>query len=468
MNREKELVKNTIILSLGSFLPQLTSLITLPLLTAYLTKVEYGTYELINTIVSLIIPIITIRIESAAFRFMIEYRNDDDKSKKIVTTILVFGIYSSIMVFFLTSVIFYSIPLVERILIMLYSIFHIVLSDLLQIARGKSQNLKFSITAIINSVAYMFTTILFTKVVPMGLTGILLSLITGEIIASLYLALSMQIGSVFSYKSFSIKILKEMIQYSWPLVPNSLSLWVMSLSDRLIVTKFLGLEQNAVYTVANKIPSLLGTIQGVFISAWQENASIAVLDKDSDEYYSRMFEAYVCVLTGVLCCLIGSSPILFDIVIRGDYGEAKPQMAILFGGMFFSAVSSFLGGIYVAHKHTKSVGMTTIIAAAINLLINICFVLKIGLYAASVSTLVSYIILTLYRMIDIKKFQRIKYCYKKYLFCVLSIGIMSYVNMVDIVYLNILNFIIGFIIAFILNRKLFISIVRTTLKKMQL
>ncbi len=468
MSREKELVKNTIILSLGSFLSQLTSLITLPLLTAYLTKVEYGTYDLINTVISLIIPIITLRIESAAFRFMIEYRKEAGKSKQIVSTILIFCIFSSVLVFLLTSLIFYSIPLVDRILIMLYSTFHIVLSDLLQIARGNSQNFKFSMAAIINSVIYMCLTIIFTKVILMGLSGILLSLIAGEIIASFYLILSMRMDKVFSYKSFSVKVLKKMLQYSWPLVPNSLSLWVMSLSDRLIVTTFLGLEQNAVYTVANKIPSLLSTVQGVFISAWQENASIAVTDKDSDEYYSHMFEAFVCVLTGILCCLIGSSPVLFDVIIRGDYGEAKPQMAILFGGMFFSAVSSFLGGIYVAHKHTKSVGMTTIVAAGINLLINICFVLKIGLYAASISTLVSYIILTLYRMVDIKKFQKIKYYYKKYLICVLTIGVMSYVYLIDSLYLNIFNFVIGIMIAFFLNRKLIISIARTTLKRMHL
>ena len=72
MGREKELVKNTIILSLGNFLPQLTSLITLPILTAFMTKTEFGTYDLINTVVSLLMPIITIRVESAAFRFMIE------------------------------------------------------------------------------------------------------------------------------------------------------------------------------------------------------------------------------------------------------------------------------------------------------------------------------------------------------------------------------------------------------------
>ena len=312
MGREKELVKNTIILSLGNFLPQLTSLITLPILTAFMTKTEFGTYDLINTVVSLLMPIITIRVESAAFRFMIEYRNDQEKSSQVVSSILFFSIVSSAIITVVSIFIFYPVALRDKVLIIIYIIFHIVLSDLMQIARGYSLNVRFSLAAIINSVVYMFGAILFIQIAKLGLTGVLLSLIVGEIIAALFLAVSMKLNSVFSYQYFSFKMLKEMIRYSWPLVPNSLSLWVMNLSDRLIVTTFLGLEQNAVYTVANKIPSLMGTAQGIFASAWQENASIAISDKDSDEYYSKMFESFICVLTGILCGLIGCTPILSE------------------------------------------------------------------------------------------------------------------------------------------------------------
>lgn len=468
MSREKELVKNTIILSLGSFLPQITSLITLPILTACLTKVEYGTYDLINTIASLIMPIITVRVESAAFRFMIECRNDENKSRQVISTILLFSVFSFGIVFLLTSFLFNSVSFVNKILILFYIVCHIVLSDLMQIARGYSYNLRFSLSAIINSIVYMISTILYIRFARMGLTGTLLSLVMGQMIASLYLVFSLKIKKVFSYKSFSINVLKEMIQYSWPLVPNSLSLWIMNLSDRLIVTTYLGIEQNAVYTVANKIPSLLGTAQGVFISAWQENASIVVMDNDSDEYYSRMFESFVCVLTGILSCLIGSSPVLFEVIIKGSYGDSKPQMAILFGGMFFSAISSFLGGIYVAHKHTKNVGMTTVVAAIINFLINICFVKEIGLYAASISTLISYAVLTLYRMLDIKKFQKMKYYYGRYSFCVCFIGVMCYIYYIDNFYLNIFNLLIGFGMAFYLNRNLIITVVQNILKRINI
>ena len=62
MSREGKLVKNTLILSIGTFLPKLASFVTLPILTAYLTKEEYGTYDLITVLVSLLLPAVTLQI----------------------------------------------------------------------------------------------------------------------------------------------------------------------------------------------------------------------------------------------------------------------------------------------------------------------------------------------------------------------------------------------------------------------
>ena len=56
MSREGKLAKNTLIISIGTFLPKLASFITLPILTGYLTQVEYGTYDLITILVSLLLP----------------------------------------------------------------------------------------------------------------------------------------------------------------------------------------------------------------------------------------------------------------------------------------------------------------------------------------------------------------------------------------------------------------------------
>lgn len=88
MSRQGQLLKNTIIISFGTFLPKLINVITLPIITANLTKAEYGNYDLITTLVFLALPITTLQIQSAAFRFLIDYRDNKEKSKEIISTML--------------------------------------------------------------------------------------------------------------------------------------------------------------------------------------------------------------------------------------------------------------------------------------------------------------------------------------------------------------------------------------------
>ena len=67
MSRESSLIKNSVVLAVGTFFPKFVAIITLPLLTGYLTQEEYGYYDLISTLVSLLLPVATLQIQSAAF-----------------------------------------------------------------------------------------------------------------------------------------------------------------------------------------------------------------------------------------------------------------------------------------------------------------------------------------------------------------------------------------------------------------
>ena len=72
MSREGSLVKNTLVLSIGTVFPKLASFVVLPILTGCLTKSEYGTYDLITVLCSLFLPAVTLQIQTAAFRVLIE------------------------------------------------------------------------------------------------------------------------------------------------------------------------------------------------------------------------------------------------------------------------------------------------------------------------------------------------------------------------------------------------------------
>lgn len=465
MNREKELVKNTLILGFGTFLPMLASLITLPLLTSYLSQTEYGIYDLVLTFVALLLPLATLKIDSAAFRFLIDYRTDEVATIKIISTLVLFLISIAIITLILLSIFLRSLELTVRILIGLYLAFDILCLCLQMITRGLSKNVTYSISTVINSLTNMLLAVLLVANFKLGLVGVLLSLFLGVFFTTIYISWRIHIIKWFSIAAFSWEALKEMISYSWPMVPNSLSLWAMDLSDRLIITFFLGVKANAIYAVAQKIPNLLGKVQSTFAYAWQESASLSVGDNDRTQYYSKVFDTVFSILIGGFSVLVALTPLLFKVLVKGDYQESYLQMPLLTLAMLFSTLSSFLGGIYIAYKRTVSVGLTTLIAAIINILLDLILVKQIGIFAGSISTLSSYAFLAIYRMYDVRKFQMIKYQYNKINMAFILALCMCAIAWVNNEYSFIINIILSAVCLMIFDRKIICSVINLLIRK---
>lgn len=461
-SREKSLVKNTLILSLGTSFPKVMSFITLPLLTAYLTKAEYGTYDLITVLTMFLLPIATLQIHTGAFRYLIENRNNKKTSDQIITNTLLYAVVLSVISLIITG--FFLRNTEDWFLILLYLFFDMYLIVIQQIARGTGQNMLYSISAILNSVIFMVLTVLLVWKLRYGLMGALTALLGGVFISSIYLTFRLKLLHSFKKSLISWQIVKMLLAYSWPIVPNSLCNWVLNLSDRLIVTSFMGIEANAVLAVAHKLPNLLTVFQSSFTYAWQESASLTVKDDDASLYYENMFKSITNFLAGGLAVLIGCSPVIFDLLIKGDYGDAYPQTAILYLAIFFSCLSSFLAGIYAANMKTVNVGITTIVAAICNIAIDFIFINRIGLYAASISTLVSYILLTVYRMINVQKFQKIKFDIRILVVDTLVLCVMICLFIHNTLWGNVLNFIIGIGVAILLNKDILGLIIKKLMR----
>ena len=409
MSTEGKLVKNTAILSLGTFLPKFASYITLPILTGLLTKDEYGTFDLVTVLVSLLLPAVTLQIQTAAFRFLIDERGNEAETRSIITNIYAFVLPLSlatlvVLYFFLPD----SSPL-TNLFICLYFFADVIVNAARQIARGLGRTMDYSLSAIISAAGKVVFVVLFVQVLRMGLLGTVISFFGASAISFLVLALRIRLHRYIDLSAVSKTEIRRMLAYSWPMVPNSMSMWVMRLSDRLVVTAFMGPAANAVYAVANKIPALLNVAQGAFTLAWQENAAIVSRDEDAEAYYTAMFRTMLNLMAGFLGLIICVTPLLFALLIRGDYAEAYYQMPILFLAMFCYSMATFLGGIYVAYMKTKDVGVTTTVAAVCNLVVDLALIKWIGLYAASGSTLVSYLLLLVYRMVDVRKIVRLRY-----------------------------------------------------------
>ena len=114
---------------------------------------------------------------------------------------------------------------------------------------------------------------------------------------------------------------------------------------------------------------------------------------------------------------------------------------------------------------SKQIGITTTLAAVSNFLLNIIFVRKIGIYAASLSTTISYFGLALFRMIDVQKIQKIRFNFIRIIGLTLLLVLMSAVCFMRITMLDLINMATSIIVATYLNRIIVFSVIKKVKQK---
>lgn len=408
MEKNKELIKNTIIILLGKFCTQFLSFFLLPLYTSILSANEYGIYDLIVTYVALFVPVISLQMEMAIFRELIDARSNCEKTSKIISS----GIYSVVLQFIICLIGYYLISIFINIPYKNYIILNIlavmVSSVFMQIARGLGKNVEYSISSVIAGASTILLNILFLVVLKFNVDGMIISAILSNIFAAIYIFISCKLYKKIKYSSVSKQTIHKLLKYSLPLVPNGLIWWIINVSDRTIISIFLGTGANGIYAVSNKFSSILMQIFNVFNLSWTESASLHINDEDKNEFFSGVFNKILKYSLVVCLLIIVALPFLFNILISQSYSEAYIYVPILLVGMIFNIIVSFLGSIYVAKKLTKEVAKTSFSAGVLNILINVFLVKYIGIFAAAISTVLAFLIMSIFRIVDVQKYIKLK------------------------------------------------------------
>lgn len=465
MNKKKEVAKNTIIIFLGKISTQFLSFLLLPLYTAKLSSADYGLVDLIITYVSLFVPIITLQQEMATFRFLVDSRNDYSEQKKIISTSLD-TIFRTMIVFLLLIVIIIPFIGIKYKFWILINIIVVIFSNLfLQISRGFGDNKKFSIASFIIGLISIVSNLILILLFNFGASAILISSCVGNLVGTVYLFVSMKLYKFISFKSVSSTLRKKLIKYSIPLIPNGISWWVVNVSDRTIISIFLGIASNGIYTVSCKFPNIINGFFSIFGLSWTESASLHINDEDRDEFFSDIFNNTIRIFSCLCLLLIAIMPFLFPIMVNQNYSQSYIYIPILIISTFFGCLVSVYSGIYIAKKMTKQVAYTSMISAIINVVSHLLLIKFIGLYAAAISTLLSYLLMSVYRAFDVQKYVKIRYDKK--------IITLSFVLMIMALFfyyrnsltLKIFNMIIISAFSIFMNINLLKAILKTIYKK---
>lgn len=428
VNRYRYLIKNIGLLTLSSFATKLISFFLVPLYTNILTTTEYGTYDLFSTTIGILIPVLTLNIQESVMRFALDKKFNKNAIVTIALKQLLVS-YSVIIVGLIVNSIFEFSVIGKEYAVFFFLMFFVqALSGIiLAYIRGVDKITELSISSIAASVVTIGCNVIFLAYFHWGLIGYFLANIFGPLIQCLYLIIRSHIASnIHFFKTYKAER-KEMLDYSKPMIANSIAWWVNNASDRYVIIFFCGLAENGIYSVASKIPSILNIFQSIFNQAWTLSAVKDFDPEDKNGFFANTYKAYNCFLVILCSAIIVADKFLARFLYAKDFYVAWRYVPWLTIAIVFGALSGYIGGFFSAVKNSKIYAQSTIIGAVSNIIMNIIFTPLIGPLGAAIATAICYFIVWAVRYWHSKRFIKLKINLYRDLFTYVLLAVQSLV-----------------------------------------
>lgn len=403
-DRNNYLIKNTIIFTLGNFGSKLISFFLVPLYTYVLTASEYGVVDLVVTVGTVAIPILTLNISEAVMRFALDKDADKEKITQIGTGILLIGILVGLLIFpvcgFFNKISQYSIYIYFYVISLAAS--QLYLCDL----RGKELLIYYSIGNVLNTFFVAVLNILLLLVLKEGIEGYLKAYIIANLLTAIYAIIAGKGYRSFYSLRIDKKLLLQMVKYSIVLIPNSFMWWIMNSSDRIMVSGMVSVAANGIYAVSYKLPTLVSTLTTIFNQAWSYSAIREEGTEDESEYNNKIFKALIGMVMLIGIGLLTFAKPFLSVYVSKEYYVAWKYMPFLTVGCVYLTMASFMATSYTVHKDSFGYLFSGMFGAIFNVVMNFVLIPLIGVYGAAIATCISYILVFVFRLFHTRKYIR--------------------------------------------------------------
>lgn len=410
-SKYKVLISNTAIFAIGNILVKLISFFLMPLYTSVLTASQYGVAELLNNTIEIVLPLATLCMIEALYRFSIDRKvNHRIIFANSLAIITIGDVVVAVACIMWHNVFHYKYAYYFLLLYITTTFYKLTT----QFARGLGHVKRYVLYGVVNSLLLVISNVvlllwfnggiasyLTSFSIGYGLTGIVALLLSGEY-------------HYISLKQFDANTLKKMLCYSLPNIPNMLSWWVNSLSDRYIVLAFWGSDVAGLYTAASKLPALINVVTSIFQQAWQYSTATEISSRDNRKFFSNVFRvyAYLCVLA--CSVLILMNKFICNILLQSDFYLAWKFVPLLLLSATFGCIATYFGTFYNAIMNNTMLMVSTLVGAVGNIILNFVLIPPIGAMGAAIATTISYAIVLIIRMRNITKTIEININYKRF------------------------------------------------------
>ena len=457
-NHEKTaLLKNSFAIGIGTLSSKALSFLLVPLYSIWLSPSDYGTYDLVASYVALCVPFATLQLEQALYRNCV---SDPENSKRYFSTVisLVAPLLCvvALVVLFLTLFVFHLNVGIEFTLYFVALAFFNLLTEYI---RGEKQLVAYSVANLCSGLLILLFSVLFVGFLKLGLHGVLYVYPCSYGIVSVVLVV---IYRPANFAQIDFSLLKSMLKFSIPLIPNNIAWWFSNVSNRTIINMTIGSFYNGLFAVSSKIPTILSLMFSVFNLAFQQTAIQSIDSPNSKKFFSKLFDQLVSLLVSSCILIIVLVPLAYSIFIDKEYWDGIYCIPLLLAGAFMLSLAQFLGDIMMAQRRTSKIGTSTVVAAVINVFITFSLIYYMGLMAAALASFIGYVFMFSLRLFELREIFSIKHVLLKIVSWLLGFFVISSTAyfLFDRTMLYYLIVLAVFPMFFVANRSLFSFLAR--------
>ena len=411
-SRSTKFLKDIGIYAIGNLGSKIITFLMLPLYTHFVAPADYGYYNICLTVVLLLLPFTTLQLRDGAFRFLLDTETDEQRERivtgtyKTLLTNLLLWVGAAIIISLLANIDYFWYTVA---FLLSFSLQEVVA----QVIRGLGNNKAYVAVGILASLGIGIFSVIFVVWMNMGIKGIFLANIIARVLCLVIVEMRVKCFVRFFKPHLKIgQVSKDILRFSLPLLPGSLCYWLTTSSDQWIIQHYLGMEVTGIYATAVRFTSILQIASYIFYQAWQETAILQFNSDDRDEFFSKMFNNYISIL-----CLIG---VTYNYMLKMNYGwlvgsqfqESWLYLYPLCVSALLYAVSAFFEMCYQCAKDTKRLMPAIIMCAIINVALNLITIKflpdGIKVYGAVSTAIVTYLVLAIYRWIDVRRYLKLK------------------------------------------------------------
>jgi O-antigen/teichoic acid export membrane protein len=366
----KNFIKSFSIYGLFPVFGKFISIILLPLYTRVLTPEDYGAQDVLIQLAIFLTFLINLELYSGVGRYFYDKKDIIEKKKLISTGLwltLIFGITIVTLALFFNNGIynlFFDTPKHKTAfyLTIIWAPISALYAYLTVVMRYEQKPKLYFALSNIQLLIRILSTILFVLVFRLGVMGVILGHIVGEISAVLMLGYFLRKYFGFYFDKID---LKSILSFSLPMVPSVLIISFQKPLIRYLTVNFLSIVDLGYYTIAIQIASILSFVQFGLQTSWEPFLYEILQKSDYEKEVKRIYNLFLGITSLICLLIILNSKLLLKILTNPSYYPAASIIGFVSITSMLDIIRQISGCGPVVAKKTKYLKLYGIICITI-------------------------------------------------------------------------------------------------------